>query len=850
MSIVVEARRIRNIDLGDSASEVTDFLNENIGDVVELEIDIRVESYVKATSATPDDGGVSIVLDPATELIDAIPDSRYIWCDTPGAFEDWFEGDRITINGSTTGQNTSRTIIAVISDQLLLVDTAWIATETFVVGAFVYNSTLITGIEFFHNLVENDSAATFDSLVDGSTRRAKAIGLSHDVLTNTIMTQMGHKSSQYGDILIKGNGIGNEGIVQSFPTAPDVSQGFTITQTLIIDPLFLANEINDIKNNIPPIYWLNDASLKYVFKVEAGNNINDPNKKKVVVEGEILGNSGWTDENFNTGITNYSVDTSTVSYKKADNSPNGGLELTSDLTKLSFDIDNTIDAPFSNGDTKLVLLFHILPQPENEYRLPEFPTGTNLAKDRLMKENFLLDRAVCTLGTTNTSPDNIGTTIQILKECTFTYISNSKVRANVEFQLSPEALIKISGLSTQDFRITVATMDYNLARIDSDRVNLKVDVDEFFIDTTDPTMVIQSPHSFMAHPFSNVNTEAVSNLTARVEDDILAISKFTIDTNGRETDTILLTGATAEIIASNGTSEFVLDSYNASLSNSQLVNGIPFLDITHDRGFKTPADSNRANVKIFSETALDAGGIFNYSLQFPFILRWEDWIPNLAANGVFFDVNELNNGLNQEWVRYTKTAGWDIYFRSTINATKNGTPQNYTSSTIIQTEDYTEGVFWDTEAIKTFVNATNDSLFDGSNYLLESDANSRVEGEATYTGAVPPLLAVVGAQLRINEYQNGDFKAQYYLSSFYDAHIDTPWLSVDTSNRVVTDGSGTPIFKFKGLMSGSFLDNNKTYKLSCRIWNLTTPSPVFGSAKLQEDLSLKLQENNDYKILE
>lgn len=850
MAIIIEERRIRNIDLGDGSSEVTDFLNENIGDVVELEIDIRVESYVKATSAIPDDGGVSIVLDPATELIDEVPDSRYIWCDTPGAFEDWHEGDKITIDGSQTGQNTSRFILAKISDQLLLTHADWISTETLIVGAYVYNSTLITGIEFFHNLVENDSAATFDSLVDGSTRRAKAIGLSHDVLTNTIMTQMGHKSSQYGDILIKGNGIGNEGIVQSFPTAPDVSQGFTITQTLIIDPLFLANEINDIKNNIPPIYWLNDASLKYVFKVEAGNNINDPNKKKVVVEGEILGNSGWTDENFNTGITNYSVDTSTVSYKKADNSPNGGLELTSDLTKLSFDIDNTIDAPFSNDYTKLVLLFHILPQPENEYRLPEFPTGTNLAKDRLMKENFLLDRAVCTLGTTNTSPDNIGTTIQIIKECTFTYISNSKVRANVDFQLSPEALIKISGLSTQDFRITVATMNHNLARIDSDRVNLKVDVDEFFIDTTDPTMVIQSPHSFLPHPVSDVDTEAVSNLTARVEDDILAISKFTIDTNGRETDTILLTGATAEIIASNGTSEFVLDSYNASLSNSQLVNGIPFLDITHDRGFKTPADSNRANVKIFSETALDAGGIFNYSLQFPFILRWEDWIPNLAANGVFFDVNELNNGLNQEWVRYTKTAGWDIYFRSTINATKNGTPQTYTTSTIIQTEDYTEGVFWDTEAIKTFVNATNDSLFDGSNYLLESDANSRVEGEATYTGAVPPLLAVVGAQLRINEYQNGDFKAQYYLSSFYDAHIDTPWLSVDSSNRVVTDGSGTPIFKFKGLMDGSFLDNNKTYKLSCRIWNLTDPAPVFGDAKLLEDGTLKLQENTDYKILE
>jgi hypothetical protein len=845
MGIVVEERRIKNIDLGDNSNDVTDFLNENIMDVVELEVDFRVESYVKTTGNIFDDGDISIVLNPSTTLIDQIPDSRYIICDTPGAFADWFEGDRITCVGSADPINLAfRTILAKISDEQILMDAPYNA-ETLPIGAYLYNSTQITGVDFFHNLVENDSAATFDSLVDGTNRRARATGLDNTVLTETPMTQLGNKSYQYGNLSIRGNNEGAEGIV-------DISQGFTVTQTLVIDPLFLANEINDIKNNIAPVYWLNDNSLKYVFRIEAGNNINDPNKKKEVEDGEILGNSGWTDENFNTGITNYSVDTSTVSYKKADNSPNGGLELTSDLTKLSFDINNTVDSPFSNGNTRFVIAFHILPQPENEYRLPEFPTGTNLAKDRLMKENFLFDRAPTPLGSSNTAPDNLGTTIQIFKNATFTYISNSKVRADIQFELAQEVVDKISGLSAQEFRITVSTVNHTLSRIESDRVNLRVDVDQFFVDTTDPTMVIQSPHSFMEHPFSDVDTEAVSNLTARVEDDILAISKFTIDTNGRETDTILLTGATAEIIASNGTSEFVLDSYNASLSNSQLVNGIPFLDITHNRGFKTPADSNRANVKIFSDTALDAGGIFNYSLQFPFILRWEDWIPNLAAAGVFFDVNELNNGLNQEWVRYTKTAGWDIYFRSTINATKNGTPQTYTTSTIIQTEDYTEGVFWDTEAIKTFVNATNDSLFDGSNYLLESDANSRVEGEATYTGVTPPLLAVVGAQLRINEYQNGDFKAQYYLSSFYDAHIDTPWLSVDSLNRVVTDGSGTPIFKFKGLMSGSFLDNNKTYKLSCRIWDLTTPPPPFpqNQSKLMEDGTLKELEDTGYKILD
>ena len=169
-------------------------------------------------------------------------------------------------------------------------------------GASVYNSTAIQGVEFLWGLIENNEGTNYTSKVDGSTQRAKITGLDNtDTTTVKTLTQLGSKSYQYGDITIKGNGIGDG------PSTVPVSQAFTLTHTVLIGPWFLADEINDIKNGVAPTLFRDSNSPKYVFQVTAGKDINNPNKRKVVVEDEVLGNVGYLDENFNANPTNYSV---------------------------------------------------------------------------------------------------------------------------------------------------------------------------------------------------------------------------------------------------------------------------------------------------------------------------------------------------------------------------------------------------------------------------------------------------------------------------------------------------------------------------------------------------------------
>ncbi len=840
MSIIVGEPRITNLSLGDNGT--TSWLFDNIGDVVQVEIDFRFQSDYLCQSHVANDGKITFYTAPPSGLTGVIFDSRYLYSDT-AVFADWDVGDRISIANDATNTG-SRTIIEKVSDQLLLMDASYSGTpnvnNALDIGASVYNSTPINGCEFSHNLIENDQPPTFTSAVDGSLRKAKIDGIDNNNFTPQLMTQLGNKSYQYGDIVIKGNGIGNG------PTLVPVAQAFTITQTLIIDPLFLADQIDDIKNDIPPDYFKDQACLKYVFEIQASKESNNPNKKKEVTQGEVLGNSGWTDENFNTQLTNYSIDN--VVYRLQDNTVNvgGAIELTENETTVEFDIINTEDAPFSSGNTLFCFLFHILPQPEEEYRVPEYPTSANLAKDRFLNENFLIDRIVGTLGATSTAPDNLGTDIQVIKEMDLQYISNSLARAKVTFEMAPEVVAKISGMGSKDYRITIATQNHLLQRSVTDKVNLRIDVDEFFVQTTDPDM-ISITTKFLEHPYSDIETQSKDQITARIEDDILATSTFIIDQNGREEDEIVLTGATSEVVFSDGIEEFTADEYTVSLIDSQIVNGIPYVNIEESRGFATPCDDNRANVKLFSRTDLDGGGFFHYQFQFPFIFRWEKWEALPEASDDFFDANEQNEGLNHDWAKYPKLAGWDAYLKVTINATKNGNPQEYVKRSILQMEDYLEGVFWDTENLQSYDNVTNDDL----QGLLQAYANSRIEGNKTYVASNIPSVGDLAMQLKINIFEKDNFKAQYTLSSEYDAHPDTIWQSVDNSNRVVIDGSASPIFTAKALTIGDLLQQGQTYKISCRFWDKRPESPFpENESKLLEDGSRKLLEDGGFKILD
>lgn len=842
MEIIIEDVQFLNLSLGETVP--TTYLRANIGDVIQSTIPFRFESYLIASGIVENEGDTVIYARPPVGVTQVLFDSRILWTDTVNGFELIEEGDEVTLTGSGASNNGAKTVLEKIDNQTLMMSTSYSNPELLPIGSVAYVSTNIESIEYFHNLLENQESISFISKTDGSTQKAVVSGISNlDLATEHPLTQIGYKSYQYGSLTIVGNGLGDGN------AGTQVSQAFILTHTFVVSPLFVASQINDIKNNVPPQYYINNNCLKYVLEIQASLDLTNPNHKKSVVRFETLGNTGYLGENFNTQLTNYS--TSSLAYKREDLTVNDALELTTNETTIEFNVTNTTDTPFSDGNTKLVFWHSYLPTPEDQYRLPQFAVVPTTATDNLFKENFIFDRIECTLGTLATTPDNLGTPIQIIKECETTYMSDSLINVKVTIAMSGNASTRIAA-NNHDYLIALSVRDHTKSGSDADNVTLKVDVDEYFIDTTDPTMV-NITQTFLEHPYNLIGTEDTSTVTAFVDDDILGIAKITLDQNSRIDDEIRLVSAVCEIVAKNGSEEFTLDSTTIALGNSLIINDIPYIDFTQSRGFATPADELRTNIRLFSDTAIDGAGIFNYEFRFPFIMRWESWEPLPAADDLFFNTSLQNNGKNHNWVRYATFAGWSISLKTTINATKNGTPQVYNSISPIDTKDYTDGLSWDTENIKSYDNDTLDPLLSGGLYGLQALKDSRVEAQMTYADTDgDPVVGDLVCRMGINVFEKGNFKEQRTLSSVYTAHPNTWLKSTDTSDLVVITNPSGSIFEGKCLVQGGLLPSGETFKFFQRFYDLRAETPVpFDEAKLQEDLELKtLEATAGFKILE
>jgi hypothetical protein len=830
MDFTIEYVNFLNLDLGETVP--TDYLLDNIGDVVTAEIGIRSDgAYIVSTSELIDDpnGLVSLVANPETTTTDGvIPNVAHLWTSDIVGFESIKEGDQITFTDLAESYSFGRTVIEKIDSQLLLLN-ATLSPSQFIYpkDTLVYVSTPMQSAEYFFGLIENAEPVNYLSKVDGNEQVSRTDGLSSTTLTDTELTQSGHKSYQYGSIQIKGNGIGDG------PPSPEVSQAFIITHKFVINPLSLAGQITDTKNGVSPSYFKNSNSLKYALLAELSKDLTDPNRKKDVQEHTKLGNCGYLAENFNTGITNYSI--SNLVFTRLSGEVINDLELTTDKTTLSFDIDNTIDEPFSDGDTKFVLNHWFMPNAEEEYREPaQFSTGVNAAKDRTLKENFIFDRNVCTLGTTSTTPDNKNGTEQVFSDCLITYISNSKVRVESDIEMVTEVLSRITATSGRDYVLSIATKDHTLNRAESNKATIPIRIGTYFTDLTDPDMVTIA-NTFIDHPNSDVDT-GVNTLTVRTEDDVVAVAKFVLNRNDitgftRQGVEIGYSHITAQIIArKDADTFFVLDSFDRSLPSNRNKTIAPYgtvpvvgfdAGITEDRGFRTPADDLRKNIVVKRRIDLDGGGFFHYECYFPFIFRWEDWAKLDGVNDEFYDESLPNNGLNHDWARYAARTDWNIFFQFSITATKDGVALDpYVTESQLFVEDYTEGTEWDTEIMKGYLVSSGLEITEGGQSGISLDESTRIEGEMTYVTTPLPTLADLVMVLMVNVFEKGDFKAQYRISSLYpNTTTDNVWIGLAGILTATKDDSLSPRFLVKAELRPDLLEEEQEFRFSERFYD-------------------------------
>ena len=860
-------------------NNVTDYSRCNVGDKLTITYDVSVYSYAKASTSNP------IILNYSGSGVIGL---NWVY-DAQGGFKDFKIGDTCERKRWTDNAvlNASIVVTDKVNDQLIKFDTdlASVAgtyddpTEQSIINL----KASITALKYFWNFIENDEAINYNSKIDNSIQlllaqsvlstRTQTIGAlvigqkyyisdynAGDIFTNvgganvtgTIFTATGTTPTTYsnGSTLNKAYDMVFQGakpyqtgsaliVCMGNDTSVIYGQKFKIIHYTYFTPFFLSPQWTDLVAGINPIYYVNNECLKQVFSFEAMYNYNDPNR--IITYTNDLdtnynneGNSGGYGENFNTGINHYTI--GSVTYTDNASNPISEIALTTDETNFTIVLNNTDNSPFSNNNTKFTLNFIRAPFDESEYQ----------GNAKTMDENFCFDRAHNTVGSASVDGDKFGTTWQVLKDVAATFTSSSSVTITGKIAFDSNVVSEISQSNEYRYLVWVAVQDHTKVSNNSDREAVIVDINTFYVDSSDTTMIVID-NKFINHVQSDFDTEGTTDIyDPHVEDEIVARSRFYIDSNGRESDSIVITSIEASIICYNEDLEedFTLDRYSVNMANVVPSGDITQpnfqnINLTIPRVFNIPTTEIRKNVLIQRRTTLDTGGFVYFDVVFPFMVRWEYWVALAGVNAAFFDATEPNDGFNQEWYNYTLNPDWGCYYQIKINAKKNGIPQQYVERVFMPIKDYLPTPANGT--IKTY-DSNNVELYNAAiprKYVLGYEDTKIV---ATFnnldTGFDPDDCEVV---IGIEVYEQGGVIGRRSLSSVNPRFSNVTWLKSISGNGLVvkTNPTSTTLaatcYIDKSLIPG----NKPIYSISARLYY----PPFGGEYKLLEIGTLKLTED-------
>lgn len=816
-------------------SESVNWLLANVGDKINIEIDLSISTWALSTSNDP------FIINCTNNII-----GLYWLFDPRGGFADFQAGDYVDRIDNTTGLvvDTGQYIVAKQDDFYIQLNNNYqsYGTNTTTADSIYTVKTKPTAVKYFFNLIENNEALNYNSKIDSTIQQMLATGLdATDLLTLVPLNFLGAKPYQIGSATIVGAGE---------VTLPVFTSSFTIVHQTFITPFMLKAQWDDILNNIAPDYFSNTNCLKFVTQINAYYDYNNPNRIITTELSEIFGNTGWFNENFNEEDNNYYIDS--IVYKRPDTTIIPAIELSTTETTVEITIKNIIDSPFSNNNTKFTLNFVKAPQDEAEYQ------GNTLSQ----AQNFLFDRALQTIGSASVNGDNYGTAYQVLKTVHANFVSSSEILITAQIAMDTSIVGALNDIDEKKYMIFVAIQNHTLATAVADKVSLLATPNSFYEDATDPGMIVIS-NKYLRHFETNPDTEGVTALDSLKEDEVVAYTQFYVDKTGRYIDafgnpiTIQLISAEAIIKAKNSSTleGFKLDGFSQTLSTLPVVNDNQYINLTQNRQFHIPVSEIRNKIFINRRTDLDASDKFYYEFYFPFMVRWEYFKAILTANGDFFDASLpaiQQNGWNNDWYRYSTFTDWGIYYEMVIRAKKNGQLLTYRFENQININDYESTSDYAPVSIKAYDPDTNTLLFDAINNkdFLLGYKNTRIE--AIFSSASTPIDPdLVEFLIHIEVYEEGGTDGTRRYSSIWATSGDTWFLSTDGSDKVIktVNMAGDEV---KGTLLIDFTQiplNKKIFKIEARIFDLTD---IMGLAKMTEDSVFKFTDGptSDLKIVE
>lgn len=541
------------------------------------------------------------------------------WSDLIGAFNTANIDFRLN-SPSPPNQPTSTTITVVSGADLIIADDGNYSDGVYEIGFFQVTSAP-QQFEFFVNLVPNSVATGVNSFLDANVQRLSATlvnALTVSGLTDTLL-QLGNKSG------------GSQFSISTIERKADAVSGNKVYELIVEYKNWMC--INDVP------YFAGEAVGDYwLFNMFMINN--DPS---VLISGNYFqtGNTGFENEIFNGGGNDF-YNLVSIDWEDDLANPMDAFDYTQNS---NFTI--VINGNFNAGDDLNLKMF-TLPNDATEFQNKPNPIENNLM---LASSPALISGGVPTLLTGNLNDSGAGFNIQNL---TFTIIATTSVTVTGRVVPNANFTTFFGSRDTQDRRYKIwvlcedSTLTYDLANT----VNVLAN------DTQAKENIIPlGAWAGMALEYQAHNLDIlVPPVQLYLEDDVLMTASFTLPKDLLDNPWLSIRG---RIVAekTNG-DRFTLEefTYNTALLPTNGTTGVLPLNYVENRGFKLPATSDRHNFSVQLDPSLDTLDEFGVEMLYPFIVRYEDWLPMSQASSDFF------GSQTQNWFNYSDNPDWTLQF--------------------------------------------------------------------------------------------------------------------------------------------------------------------------------------------
>ena len=655
-------------------------------------------------------------------------------------------GDTVKLNGdisSTIYNDASSAITELYSDYIVLnggITDVGTSTDIVISGV-----THCTAMSFKYGLIENEEQINFISLTDGNTQEWVAEGLTttSGAITCSSVGKFNSWKTDSCTIEKQTDPIQANGYIQEYD----------IIHTFYITPFGLGYQIQDIVNGLPPEWFKDVASLKYVIGIEAKDSVYNPNTSHGGEDDLMLGSVGWLGENFN-GFTPTEFSLDSITYEQ-DSAAVSSVQVNG-VTSIEIKIDS-LNNVFSSGNTKFTLNICYLPEDESEY----IDTTTTLL------ENFVFDTILQTSGATGGAGDNgVFTNVQS------SVVSNQLV-INADIQYTSSQKTKITD---GKYLIWVTTQDHTKATELSDKMPIRCDVDDYEISYDNPNLLTWNSVKLYEHPFNTANVlMGKKNFKGWISDGVYTYTDFTTNAGTINALDVMIrcrNTSTAE--------DFDMSIYSFNLTGNALINDIRQVDTDTTRGFRLVANSLRNLVKLEMGSTVSTSQ--QYLLQFALKLRFEDWIALVAANSDFWDSSKANNGLNQKWSNYfDNVADWktELVIKALVEDS-DGNVTIFENRSDIEIRNYGEDnnviPLWTWE-IETFEGVTSlgvSNEANNQNSAISKEENTKIIVTFTTTQTITVLASALYGVIMLGSYQKDGIYKQWQLSSLELPVNDNP----------------------------------------------------------------------------